>query len=101
MFVTQRHGFPIYEPASDAELSSWRPEPGELLQFVKISRREYWVFRRGDFLGSASHLDYAQSWKVVSNQHGVCAALFGSLLECAECLLLAARHNGESPVNSK
>lgn len=93
MLVFQAQGFPVYEPANDAELCSWRPTPSETLQFVKISRRDYWVFHCGAFLGSASHLTYAEAWKVVSSEHHVCAAPLGSLLECAECLMSAARQS--------
>lgn len=91
MLITQTHGFPTYEPASDDELQSWRPAPREVFQFVKIARGQYWIFHCGAFLGLASRLTYADAWRACSDQRGVCVAPLHSLLECAERLMTPSR----------
>ncbi|PQV64264.1 hypothetical protein B1R32_106110 [Abditibacterium utsteinense] len=91
MLITQTQGFPTYEPTSDDELHLWRPAPCEVFQFVKLSRREYWIFHCGAFLGLASRLTYADAWRASSDALGICVAPLDSLLECAERLMVASR----------
>jgi hypothetical protein len=94
MVITYAHGVPVYEPANDIELGEWRPALGEVLQFVKISRREYWIFNCGSYLGSASRLTYADAWQAVAGENRLCVAPLHSLLECAERLMTSARRGG-------
>ena len=91
MQITHAQGFPVYEPANDAELCNWRPAPCEPLQFVKVSRHEYWIFHCGAFIGRASRLIYADAWQAESGEQNLCVAPLSSLFECAERLLCSAK----------
>jgi hypothetical protein len=91
MHITYADGIPVYEPANDMELGDWRPAQNEALEFVKISRREYWIFNCGTYVGSASRLVYADAWQAVSGENRLCVAPLSSLLECAERLMVSAR----------
>lgn len=91
MLITHAQGFPVYEPADDAELCAWRPKPSEPLEFVKISRHEYWIFHCGAFVGRATRLVYADAWQAESGEQNLCVAPLSSLFECAERLLCCAK----------
>lgn len=87
MHVSQLHGYAVYEPSSDHELSAWRPSEQESLQFVKIARGQYWIFHDGQFLGCAQQLVGLEAWQASSNERGCCIAPLDSPLECAWSLL--------------
>lgn len=90
MTITQTGGIDVFEPESDAELSSWQPSNGPGFEFVKLSRHEYWVFHTGRFLGAATRLPHEDAWQAVSGAHGWFMAPLSSLSECAQRLL--SRH---------
>ena len=87
MHFSQLHGYPIYEPANDRELSQWRPSAEASLQFVKIARGQFWIFHDGHFLGCAQQLIGLEAWQATSDERGCCIAPLDSPLECAWSLL--------------
>ncbi len=95
MTITRTDGGIIFEPQNSVELSQWEPAGLREFQFLKISRQEYWIFHRSDYLGAATRLTQDGEWQAVSGSRGCCVAPLGSLLECAQCLFSALESRKE------